>query len=469
VAAGSLHWALLRYRVYRIEQQLYADNVQSHPALQLMPSPLACDRILIVAPHPDDEVLGFGGYIQQALAVGAHIHIVTITNGDLRGKLPGMDTRKRNLPPSIFIRVGYLRQQESRDAIGQLGLLASADTFLGFPNGPIQEMWQPEHWLPTHPVSNNRTKSTTSPYNNSLTPRTVYCGDALVHDLETVMHRESPTIIFNLDPNEQHADHIGASVFTSFAFAELHAQNDPFTSHCKIYYYLVHRQCWPAPMTYQPDNMLTPPASLYRLFPSQWLTLPITHAQTLLKHRTLEHFVSQGGVDSPVLAALPRRNELFRRIADAHWPNTLTVPLHAVVLDPPADNVGSVLHPDADILQIQLGRDHQRLLVKVIMRGQVTAHTSLTIFLHGGGANPSCRHILSYSWHDHIASCSIGVSPNVTNAPLFASASGQSMLLTAPWPFSDSGATRTQFFQVSATTTIGKDVQNQTMSETIWL
>jgi len=37
---------------------------------------------MVVAPHPDDEVLGAGGLIQQAVAAGAEVRIVYLTNGD---------------------------------------------------------------------------------------------------------------------------------------------------------------------------------------------------------------------------------------------------------------------------------------------------------------------------------------------------------------------------------------------------
>ena len=39
-------------------------------------------RILILAPHPDDESLGTGGLIQQALAAGAALRVLFITDGD---------------------------------------------------------------------------------------------------------------------------------------------------------------------------------------------------------------------------------------------------------------------------------------------------------------------------------------------------------------------------------------------------
>ncbi len=40
------------------------------------------DRVLIVAPHEDDETLATGGVIQQALAAGARVRVVYLTYGD---------------------------------------------------------------------------------------------------------------------------------------------------------------------------------------------------------------------------------------------------------------------------------------------------------------------------------------------------------------------------------------------------
>ena len=56
------------------------ENVAAANALENLLQPDA--RILILAPHPDDECLGTGGLIQQALAKGAKVKVVFITNGD---------------------------------------------------------------------------------------------------------------------------------------------------------------------------------------------------------------------------------------------------------------------------------------------------------------------------------------------------------------------------------------------------
>src|SRR5690348_6202609 len=40
------------------------------------------DRILLVAPHPDDEMLGAGGLLQRAFALNASVRILFGTNGE---------------------------------------------------------------------------------------------------------------------------------------------------------------------------------------------------------------------------------------------------------------------------------------------------------------------------------------------------------------------------------------------------
>src|SRR5512136_1478514 len=48
-------------------------------------TPLSLDgvqRLLVLAPHCDDETLGSGGLIQSALAAGIQVRVVIATNGD---------------------------------------------------------------------------------------------------------------------------------------------------------------------------------------------------------------------------------------------------------------------------------------------------------------------------------------------------------------------------------------------------
>ncbi|PPJ76529.1 PIG-L domain-containing protein, partial [Staphylococcus haemolyticus] len=38
-------------------------------------------RALVIAPHPDDEVLGCGGTIARLVSMGCHVEILVVTRG----------------------------------------------------------------------------------------------------------------------------------------------------------------------------------------------------------------------------------------------------------------------------------------------------------------------------------------------------------------------------------------------------
>src|SRR5580700_8463005 len=44
--------------------------------------PDSSTRLMVFAPHCDDETLGCAGLIQQTMAAGGHVETVIITNGD---------------------------------------------------------------------------------------------------------------------------------------------------------------------------------------------------------------------------------------------------------------------------------------------------------------------------------------------------------------------------------------------------
>ena len=54
---------------------------------RLPPPPAVLDvpnatRLLVIAPHPDDEVLGAGGLMQRVKATGGAVRVVYLTDGD---------------------------------------------------------------------------------------------------------------------------------------------------------------------------------------------------------------------------------------------------------------------------------------------------------------------------------------------------------------------------------------------------
>ncbi|WGW12283.1 PIG-L deacetylase family protein [Saxibacter everestensis] len=85
-----------------------------------------CDGLVVVAPHPDDEVLGAGGIMAQARDRGIEVTVVAVTDGD--GSHPG----SRLYGAGELARV---RARESEHALGLLGVRAAAR--LGLRDGQV--------------------------------------------------------------------------------------------------------------------------------------------------------------------------------------------------------------------------------------------------------------------------------------------------------------------------------------------
>src|SRR5688572_21589494 len=89
-------------------------------------------RLLVVAPHPDDESLGAGGLIQQTLAAGGRVHVLFMTNGDGSPEAVEMATGHREPSASDYRRFGELRRAEALVSLERYRVLPLSVTFLGF-------------------------------------------------------------------------------------------------------------------------------------------------------------------------------------------------------------------------------------------------------------------------------------------------------------------------------------------------
>lgn len=86
---------------------------QSRLARSAVEDLVAADHCLhVLAPHPDDEVLGCGGIIRQVLRLGRGVNVWSITDGE--ASHPG----STELPPDTLAQV---RTRESQCALRRLG------------------------------------------------------------------------------------------------------------------------------------------------------------------------------------------------------------------------------------------------------------------------------------------------------------------------------------------------------------
>ncbi len=92
------------------------------------------DRILIFAPHPDDESLGAGGLIQHAVQSDASVRVVFVTNGDRNPWPQRVKERRWSIGPAEQARWGARRQREAIVAMARLGLPEESAGFFNWPD-----------------------------------------------------------------------------------------------------------------------------------------------------------------------------------------------------------------------------------------------------------------------------------------------------------------------------------------------
>lgn len=85
-------------------------------------------RALIVAPHPDDEVIGAAGLIAALKRQGCDVKVIIVSDG--AASHPGSKRWPRQ-------RLVAARRQESLRALRRLAVLPQDVTFLGLPDGAL--------------------------------------------------------------------------------------------------------------------------------------------------------------------------------------------------------------------------------------------------------------------------------------------------------------------------------------------
>ena len=101
------------------ESRWSALHLERLPALEVGPP----GRAVVVAPHPDDEVLGVGGTMRLLDGLGWSVEVVAVTDGE--GSHP------HHLPAAVASR----RRAEVDDALDRLGLGGVPVRRLGLADG----------------------------------------------------------------------------------------------------------------------------------------------------------------------------------------------------------------------------------------------------------------------------------------------------------------------------------------------
>ncbi len=92
------------------------------------------DRLLVLAPHPDDESVATGGLLQHALEVGSRVMVVFFTDGDNNPWAQRASELRWPITAVDRARFAVRRRREARRALERLGVSPESVVFLGFPD-----------------------------------------------------------------------------------------------------------------------------------------------------------------------------------------------------------------------------------------------------------------------------------------------------------------------------------------------
>lgn len=372
--------------------KLHLDNArQQSVTLPFAALPVPSQRILIFAPHCDDETLGTGGLIARAVAAGTPVHVVLMTNGDGFTMAAAKALNHINLTPADYVRFGNLRQKETLRALKVLGLSAEHVTFLSFPDRGLGPMWD-NYWTPAKPYRSHYTARDHSPYDNSLDHNAPYYGLNVLADVKKVITRFKPTDIYVTHANDEHPDHWGSNCFVNAALESLREQHRS-AEKIRVHSYLIHRGDWPVPQGLHRDSRLVPPEAMADEG-NKWELLPLDRRAEALKYRALLCYTSQVTVTRRFLLSFVRKTELFGEIdtptiarvtkgtieIDGKRNDWSAIP--PLIRDPILDKLTRKLEGSGDIRALYLATDGERLFLRLETRWNISPQMRYRIRLH---------------------------------------------------------------------------------------
>ncbi len=204
--------------IYRVNAEVSdaAGRILAASSLELGVNPLP-ESILIFCAHEDDEG-AHDGIIRAAVENHIPLRLVYFTSGDA-----GSCDRyyERSCDPAQALNFGGLRMDETRAALGHLGVPPEDIYFLGLPDGGSGQIWY-DHIEASHPYLSVLLASDHAPYTGLVRPNLPYARDAVVDVVKETIRKFKPAVIYTSHPpSEGHIDHIVNNYFVVKALQEL--------------------------------------------------------------------------------------------------------------------------------------------------------------------------------------------------------------------------------------------------------
>ncbi len=146
----------------------------------------ADDRVMLIAPHPDDEALAAAGLLQQAVSIGAAVRVVYATDGENNVWAQRVAEHRWRVSDAARVRWGMRRRREALAALDILGVRDEAVAFLGMAD-------------------------------QGLTEELIAGDGSAITKLAREIERFTPTILVESSPADLHPDHSALAVLVRFA------------------------------------------------------------------------------------------------------------------------------------------------------------------------------------------------------------------------------------------------------------
>jgi LmbE family N-acetylglucosaminyl deacetylase len=271
------------------------------------------ERLLVIAPHPDDETLGAGGVAQRVLAQGGTVSSVIVTAGDGYVEAVQLRTHKAQPQPWEFLRYGERRMREAESAAHLLGGGRIRLDVLGFPDGGLLPLLA-AHWPHVNPGRSLTTQREAPPYPGLKDRGESYSGHDLRELLVGYLQKVRPTLVLFTDPLDQHPDHRAVGLFALLSVSDYMRKREPPWP--RMFAFVIHYDQWP----FDADGRTTSRSQrdarfgYPKDFPVRHQTrscLTLSDAELKTKDAALGEYRTQQRVMAPFLDGFVRRNECF--------------------------------------------------------------------------------------------------------------------------------------------------------------
>ncbi len=312
-------------------------------------------RIMIIAPHPDDEALGAGGIIYREAQKGNDVRVLFVTAGDGFVQDAERYYFLLHVTPEEYLHLGYERQLEAERAMAHLGLKSDEIVCLGFPDGGLD--WLLLHFDDVKPFKSPTTGDTGVPYINIPTYKVPYTGRNLVDLLDRELRAFQPDILVTPLLVDQHPDHWATSAFATLALLQCRARGESWAKAALHYGYLVHWTGWPLPLGYHPELATEMPPALKSHPFIAWHQEYYPEGTIEAKRRSLLAHESQVELIKPFLQAFARRSEIFGQV------RPLVLGKRMVVPRPKSDVLTKLFHKEYGLMHSEWESDGRWLRV----------------------------------------------------------------------------------------------------------